>query len=85
MLILRFAAHRNRGNLAASCPLVKPPSRIVGGEEAPIGEYPWLALLGYSNKRGQKPTWKCGGALIGDQYVLTAAHCVTGLPGSFEL
>ena len=57
--------------------------RIVGGEEAPIGKYPWLALLGYTNGRSNKIQYACGGALIGDQYVLTAAHCVTGI--SYQL
>ena len=59
--------------------------RIVGGHEAEIGAYPWLVLLGFTTGRGGNPQWKCGGVLIGDQYVLTAAHCVTGLPGSFRL
>lgn len=60
-------------------------TRIVGGEEAPIGKYPWLALLGYTSGRQGVPQWKCGGALIGDRYVLTAAHCVNNLPGSYRL
>ena len=57
--------------------LVKP--RIVGGSEPKMGLYPWLALLGFSRTTQSKVQWACGGALIGDRYVLTAAHCVTGI------
>ncbi|XP_046401602.1 uncharacterized protein LOC124167662 [Ischnura elegans] len=53
--------------------------RIFGGEEAQIGEYPWLALLEYRTKEGIKPL--CGGSLLNDLYVLTAAHCVQEFPG----
>ena len=61
----------------SECPAVQIENRIVGGEEAPIGRYPWLALLGYDRKRNDgNMTWECGGALIGDQFVLTAAHCI---------
>ena len=83
-IISRFERHPNRGLLARQCP-PHVMDRIVGGEEADVGEYPWLALLGYTSARGGDPQWKCGGSLIGDQHVLTAAHCVTGLPGSFKL
>ncbi|XP_047471146.1 venom serine protease 34-like [Penaeus chinensis] len=43
--------------------------RIVGGEEATPGEYPWQALLDFG--RGVI----CGGSLIKNAWVLTAAHC----------
>ena len=65
--------------LATFCGAAKVGRRIVGGSEPPIGKYPWLALIGFTKRGRSKLQWACGGALIGDQYVLTAAHCVTGI------
>ncbi|XP_072929280.1 trypsin-7-like [Epargyreus clarus] len=48
-------------------------SRIVGGVETAVNEFPWVVRLSYFNK------FYCGGMLINDKYVLTAAHCVKGL------
>lgn len=46
--------------------------RVVGGEDAAPGEWCWqVALINSLNQ------YLCGGALIGTQWVLTAAHCVT--------
>ncbi|XP_055697478.1 transmembrane protease serine 9-like [Phlebotomus papatasi] len=47
-------------------------SRIVGGQAAGVNEFPWMARLSYFNR------FYCGGMLINDRYVLTAAHCVKG-------
>ena len=40
--------------------------RIFGGEVAVPHEFPWVVYLSMG----------CGGALISDKHVLTAAHCV---------
>ena len=50
---------------------------IIGGEKAKIGEFPFMALLGYDNTFNRKKefVYKCGGSLINRRYVLTAAHC----------
>jgi len=48
-------------------------SRIIGGSESKKGEFPWLALL----RRTPYTNWMCGGSLINELWVLTAAHCVT--------
>ncbi|GAV02790.1 hypothetical protein RvY_13313-2 [Ramazzottius varieornatus] len=46
--------------------------RIVGGETAGFGDWPWMAmLLNYGRPR-------CGATLIAPQVVVTAAHCVSG-------
>lgn len=51
--------------------------RIYGGENADIDEFPWLAMLQYENHRGERK-YSCGGSLINNRYVLSAAHCVVG-------
>jgi len=45
--------------------------RIVGGRKAPTGSWPWMASILYKDI----PARFCGGALINEKWVVTAAHC----------
>ena len=45
-------------------------TKIVGGKQTEIGEYPWMAALMYNSFHF------CGGSLVNDRWVVTAAHCV---------
>ncbi|GLV32014.1 uncharacterized protein CBL_07773 [Carabus blaptoides fortunei] len=57
---------------SCSCGERNDASRIVGGQASAENEFPWMARLSYYNR------FYCGGMLINDRYVLTAAHCVKG-------
>lgn len=47
-------------------------NRIVGGQDAEPGEWPWQVSVHYNPFRSHI----CGGTLIHKQWVMTAAHCI---------
>ncbi len=53
--------------------------RIVGGQEADPGEWPWQVALIASSSGSDNYFFAqfCGGSLIDLDYVLTAAHCIS--------
>ncbi|KAF6213394.1 hypothetical protein GE061_011113, partial [Apolygus lucorum] len=54
-------------------------AKIVGGSSTPYGAYPWqVEIQAYSPAR-RGFDHHCGGAVVGDMLVLTAAHCVTNI------
>ena len=51
---------------------------VLNGEPALAGEFPHMAALGYPSKLPNR-TWDflCGGSVISEYYILTAAHCIS--------
>ncbi|XP_067826816.1 transmembrane protease serine 5-like [Heptranchias perlo] len=53
-------------------------SMIVGGQEAALGSWPWQVTLYYNYKH------VCGGSIIDQYWLITAAHCVHKLPNAYN-
>merc|ERR1712110_70670 len=50
-------------------------NRIVGGTESRQGDWPWAVVLGTKNTFSNRFSVQCGGTLLDQTTVLTAAHC----------
>ncbi|XP_055597463.1 serine protease snake-like [Uranotaenia lowii] len=72
------------GHLSYNCS--KTVELIVGGEAAKPHEFPHHALLGWPREDDEDEyQFLCGGTLISDWFVLTAAHCIMESPAIVRL
>jgi len=53
---------------------IKKTTRIVGGTETEVNEYPWIAAFDFSGTSGTSPGG-CAATLISTNWAVTASHC----------
>lgn len=79
--LLMCAVLTGQGSKAQDCGVAPLNTRVVGGGNATAGSWPWQVSM---HNIGQRHF--CGGTLISDQWVLTAAHCIISVtPSSYTL
>eukprot|EP00092_Neocalanus_flemingeri_P023721 GFUD01025728.1.p1 GENE.GFUD01025728.1~~GFUD01025728.1.p1 ORF type:complete len:467 (-),score=127.36 GFUD01025728.1:886-2091(-) len=57
------------------CGVANRETRIVGGVQTEMNEYPWQ--VGLVSPTGSRPY--CGGSILSSKTILTAAHCTDGV------
>jgi secreted trypsin-like serine protease len=69
-----FAESGKKADRAATAPAAG--DKVIGGEVAAEGAWPWQVALVVAGQPVSTDTQFCGGSLVLDTWVLTAAHCV---------
>ncbi|KRQ04933.1 hypothetical protein AOQ71_29210 [Bradyrhizobium manausense] len=62
--------------------LNKEAPKIVGGDRAKSGAYPWQVTLLVKGISDARQAHFCGGTIYNERWIVTAAHCLDGLDSS---
>lgn len=70
---LSLGAARPNSHTPSRISVAQPRGRILGGQEAMAHARPYMASVQVNG------THVCGGTLVDEQWVLSAAHCMDGV------
>ncbi|XP_054162302.1 serine proteinase stubble-like [Oppia nitens] len=60
-------------------PQLMPQTKVVGGKNSAFGAWPWQVSVRRTSFFGFSSTHRCGGAILNNQWIATAGHCVDDL------
>ncbi len=55
---------------------LRPSFRILNGTCAQYGDFPWVAEIQMKSHNTGKYKQHCGGTIVSEDLIVTAAHCV---------
>ncbi|XP_075221447.1 serine proteinase stubble [Lycorma delicatula] len=76
---ITLSASREKKGCGTTTIVPRHEVRIVGGRNAQFGVWPWQVSVRRTSFFGYSSTHRCGGALLNEQWVATAGHCVDDL------
>lgn len=72
--------HGNGREATCGVTTLYPQTKVVGGKNAAFGAWPWQVSVRKTSLFGFTTTHRCGGAVISNEWIATAGHCVEDLP-----
>ncbi|CAG2103608.1 unnamed protein product [Medioppia subpectinata] len=88
MEIILYLSGEGLGVKHQRCGNSDPIIRVIGGNTARPGEWPWMAKLimhHVSPSMQITQTSQCGGSLINNEWILTAAHCLNNFANGDDI
>ncbi|XP_043210506.1 serine protease svh-1-like isoform X2 [Amphibalanus amphitrite] len=82
---LLLPRHPTCGRRQAQRTEVALVDRLFGGESALRGEFPWQAQIRTFDRKLDSWVHYCGGVIVSERFVLTAAHCMTKANSEYEV